>query len=107
MILLDHPAPLIHEAQSLFANWEFWIAAFTVISGMVTSYFNLQGKVNILKIELENTDEKYDARINSMKEQIASDRVSVRENHNKLYELCTQMNQRLANMEGALKNVKK
>lgn len=105
MLLLDHPSVAIsHEAVSLFSNWQFWVAAFTVISGMVTSYFRQVGMINIIKLNLKNIDEKYDARINSMKEQINTDRSSVRENHKQLYDLCTQMNERLANMEGVLKN---
>lgn len=105
MLLLDHPSVAIsHESVSLFSNWQFWLAAFTVVSGMVTSYFRQVGMINILKIELTNVDEKYNARVNNIKEQINTDRSSVRENHRQLYDLCTQMNERLANMEGVLKN---
>ncbi len=104
MIFLDHT--VVHEATSLFSNWEFWVAAFTVISGMVTSYFKQTSMITVLKIELDNIDEKYDARINSMKERMDSDRVSARENHDKLYSLCEQMNERLARMEGKLINGK-
>ena len=104
MILLDHPSPIIHEAASLFSNWEFWIAAFTVIGGMVASWYRQVGMINIIKVKLQNAESKCDARIDSIKEQINRDRDSVRENHNKIYDLCTQMNQRLANMEGVLKN---
>lgn len=105
MILLDHT--LVHEAESLFSNWEFWIAAFTVISGMVASYYKQVGMLNILKIEVENMDQKYDARVDTLKERMESDRISSRENHDKLYSLCEQMNERLARMEGKLINGRK
>ena len=105
MLLLDHPIAIAHEAISLFSNWEFWVAAFTVIGGMVTSWYRQSGMISILKIQMQNNGEKCDARIDSIKEQVNRDRDSVRENHNKLYDLCTKMNQRLANMEGVLKNV--
>ena len=101
MILLDNIS-VPQEAASLFNNWEFWALAVGTISGLVTSYFKQTITINKLTIELANVDEKYDARINSLKEQITSDRLSVRENHNKLYDLCTEMNQRLSTIEGAL-----
>lgn len=99
MILLD-TAP--QHVPSLFLNWEFWVAGFTVISGFVTSYFKIVGIINASRIEMEHMDEKYDARMNSMKERYEADRDSTRANHEKLYALCEQMNQRLANMEGKL-----
>lgn len=106
MILLDHIAPVHSEVGSLFYQWEFWVAAFTVISGMVGSYVKQMLTINTLKINLKHLDEKYNARINNIKEQINSDRQNQRDNFKKLFDSFDQINERLSRIEGALKITK-
>ena len=74
-----------------------------VLSTIVGSYFKQQMIVNTLKNRLTFMDEKFDARVDSLKEQMENDRASVKDNHNKLYDLCTEMNQQIGEMRGALK----
>ena len=102
MILLDHSLPASHETISLFANWEFWVAAFTIIGGMLASYFKQVMIINTLKIEVENMDEKYEAKIKSIKERAQSDRALALANHEKLWALCTEINVKVANIVGRL-----
>jgi len=102
MILLDHIAPAHTEVGSLFYQWEFWVAAFTVISGMVGSYVKQMLTINSMKINLVNLDDKYNARINNLKEQNATDRKSQKENFNKLFDLFEKINERLSRIEGAV-----
>ena len=96
----------INVTESLFGKWEFWLAAFTVIGGFITNWYRQAGLVMVLKIEIENNEQKCDAkitnneqkcdaRINSMKEQLNRDRDSASENYKRLFDLCTKMNQRL------------
>ncbi len=102
MILLDHPLQLSHEAASLFSNWEFWVAAITVMGGMVGSYIKQLLIINKLTIEVENMDEKYEAKIKSVKERADSDRQIAESNHEKLWVLCTEINVKVANIVGRL-----
>lgn len=102
MILLDHTSLISHEAFSLFSEWQFWIAMFGIVSAIVGSYFKQRMDLNTLKIEQGHIDEKYNARINTLKEQMNSDRLTDRQNRKQLFDLCTEMNQRLSNLEGVL-----
>jgi len=104
MLLLDHVQPIPHEAVSLFYSWEFWVAAATLLFGIIGSYVKQMIAINTLKINLKNIDEKHDARINSLKERVDSDRESVKANQEKIYDLCKEIIQRVSNLEGVLKN---
>ena len=102
MVLLNHTTEMMHEASSLFSNWEFWISAATLLGTFITGYVKQMIVINTMKVNQTNMDDKFNARINTLKETMANDRTSVRDNHNKLYTLCTQMNERLGRMEGKL-----
>ncbi len=106
MILLDHTAPLIHDAESLFEKWEFWLAAFTVVGGFIGNWYRQAGLITVLKIEIENNEEKcdakidnleqkFDARIDSSNSQMTRDRDAAAENYKTLFNLLTEMNKRL------------
>ncbi len=102
MVLLNHTPEIMHEASSLFSNWEFWVSVVGLLGTVLTGYVKQMIVINTMKVNQINMDDKFNARINTLKETMAIDRSSARENHNKLYELCTQMNERLGRMEGKL-----
>lgn len=103
MILLDHPTPIItHEAISLFSNWEFWVVVIPGVVAIIVSYIKQLLIINTLKIEVKNLDEKYAAKINSIKERADADRELAEKNHEKLWVLCTEINVKVANIVGRL-----
>ena len=102
MILLDHPLPIAHEAASLFSNWEFWVVIIPGAVAIIGSYIKQLLIINTLRIELDNMDEKYEAKINSVKERANADRETAESNHEKLWVLCTDINVKVANIVGRL-----
>lgn len=101
MLLLDHAI-----SHNILTDVSFWAIVVPLFVGMIGTYMRYTIKINILSVEVENQESKFDARIDSMKEQNAIDKKSVVGNHEKLYTLCESMNERLSRIEGALNGKK-
>lgn len=97
MILLDHTLP-----HTLIPDWQFYIAAITLVAAITVTLVKHLIDYNILKVKMANQDEKFTARINTLKETFDKESKGVKINHSKLYTLCEQMNGRLARIEGKL-----
>ena len=75
---------------------------FTGAGAIIGSYIKQLLIINKLIIELENMDEKYEAKIRSVKERADDDRAKAEANHEKLWVLCTEINSKVANIFGRL-----
>lgn len=93
-------------SQSILTDAGFWAVVVPLFVAIIGSYFRYVTKISILCVEIDNQESKFDARINSLKEQMSSDKKSVVGNHDKLYLLCESMNERLSRIEGALNGKK-
>lgn len=97
MLLLDHAI-----SHNILTDINFWGVVIPLFIGIVGTYIRYTNKISILCVQIENQESKFDARIDSMKEQNAIDKKSSVGNHEKIYTLCESMNQRLSRIEGAL-----
>ena len=95
-ILLESTTPIVQESITLFSNWEFWAFILATAGGLITVHVTQTIAVNTLKIQME-----------SLKEQVNRDRKNVQDNYQQLFDICTDINKRLSNMEGFLTKQKK
>ena len=98
MILLDHSVP-----HNILTDISFWAVVIPLFAGMIGTYIKYTNKISILCVQINNQEAKFDARIDNLKEQNRLDKKISTDNHDKLYNLCQKMNERLSRIEGALK----
>ena len=97
MVLLDHAI-----SHNILTDVNFWGVVVPLFIGIVGTYIRYTNKINILCVQIKNQETKFDARIDNLKEQTSSDKKSSIGNHEKLYNLCQTMNERLSRIEGSL-----
>lgn len=97
MVLLDHAI-----AHNIITDISFWAVIVPLFVGIIGTYIRYTNKINILCVQIDNQETKFDARIDNLKEQTLIDKKSSIGNHEKLYNLCQTMNERLSRIEGAL-----
>ena len=97
MILLDHAM-----SHNILTDISFWAVVMPLFIGVIGTYIRYTNKISILCVQIENQETKFDARINNLKEQTLIDKKSSINNHEKLYNLCQTMNERLSRIEGSL-----
>lgn len=98
MILLDHAI-----AHNILTDFSFWAVVMPLFIGIIGTYIRYTNKINILCVQIDNQEEKFDARIDNLKEHSLTDKKSATGNYEKLYTLCQTMNERLSRIEGVLK----
>ena len=98
MILLDHGI-----THNILTDFSFWAVVMPLFIGIIGTYIRYTNKINILCVQIDNQESKFDARIDNLKEQGLTDKKSATGNYEKLYTLCQTMNERLSRIEGALK----
>lgn len=101
MLLLDHAI-----SHNILTDVSFWAIVVPLFMAIIGTYIRYTTKITVLNVELVNMGTKFDARIDSMKEQNSIDKKSVIGNHEKLYTLCESMNERLSRIEGSLNGKK-
>ncbi len=97
MVLLDHAI-----THNILTDINFWGVVVPLFIGIVGTYIRYTNKINILCVQIDNQETKFDARIDNLKEQTLIDKKSSIGNHEKMYSLCQTMNERLSRIEGAL-----
>ena len=98
MIMLDHAI-----THNILTDGSFWAVVVPLFVGIIGTYIRYTNKINILCVQINNQEAKFDARIDNLKEQGLTDKKSATGNYEKLYTLCQTMNERLSRIEGALK----
>ena len=99
MVLLDHAI-----THNILTDINFWGVVVPLFIGIVGTYIRYTNKINILCVQIDNQETKFDARIDNLKEQTLIDKKSSIGNHEKMYSLCQTMNERLSRIAGALSN---
>lgn len=97
MILLDHAI-----SHNILTDISFWAVVVPLFVGIIGTYIRYTNKINILCVQIDNQEAKFDARIDNLKEQGLTDKKSGTSNYEKLYTLCQTMNERLSRIEGTL-----
>ena len=97
MVLLDHAI-----SHNILTDVSFWAVVIPLFIGIIATYLKYATKISILCVQINNQESKFDARIDNLKEQNLLDKKSLVNNHDKLFNLCQGMDQRLSRIEGAL-----
>ena len=98
MILLDHAI-----THNILTDGSFWAVVMPLFVGIIGTYIRYTNKINILCVQINNQEAKFDARIDNLKKQGLTDKERATGNYEKLYHHCQTMKERLSRIAGALK----